>query len=82
MNRWLSYWLYNIQNDVMKTVQDVMVQSNLDSLVWEKSQNWPSKEYKDKVFRIDGERLVDNSEIKSLEKNDKKIGERRRLSVK
>lgn len=34
------------------------------------------------MFRIDGERLVDNSEIKSLEKNDKKIGERRRLSVK
>ena len=37
MNRWLSYWLYNIQNDVMKTVPDVMVQNNLDSLKWEKS---------------------------------------------
>lgn len=74
MNRWLSYWLYDIQNDVMKTVPDMMVQSNLDSLVWEKSQNWPSKEYKDKVLVVDGERLVDNSKIKSLEKNDKRIG--------
>lgn len=74
MNRWLSYWLYDIQNDVMKTVPDVMVQSNLDTLKWEKSQNWPSKEYKDRVFGVDGERLVDNSKIKSLEKNDKKIG--------
>lgn len=74
MNRWLSYWLYDIQNDVMKTVPDMMVQSNLDSLKWEKSQNWPSKEYKDKVFAVDGERLVDNLKIKSLEKNDKRIG--------
>lgn len=74
MNRWLSYWLYDIQNDVMKTVPDVMVQSNLDTLKWEKSQNWPSKEYKDRVFGVDGERLVDNLKIKSLEKNDKRIG--------
>lgn len=73
MNRWLSYWVYDIQNDVMKTVPDVMVQSNLDSLAWEKSQNWPSKEYKDRVFGVDGERLVDNLKIKSLEKNDKRI---------
>lgn len=73
MNRWLSYWLYDIQNDVMKTVPDVMVQSNLDSLAWEKSQNWASKEYKDRVFGVDGERLVDNLKIKSLEKNDKRI---------
>lgn len=74
MNRWLSYWLYDIQNDVMKVVPDVMVQSNLDSLVWEKSQNWPSKDYEDRVFGVDGERLVDNLKIKSLEKNDKRIG--------
>lgn len=74
MNRWLSYWLYDIQNDVMKTVPDVMVQNNLGSLKWEKSQNWPSKDYEDRVFGVDGERLVDNLKIKSLEKNDKRIG--------
>ena len=74
MNRWLSYWLYDIQNDVMKTVPDVMVQSNLDSLEWEKSQSWPSKDYEDRVFGIDAERLVKYSEVKKLEEDTRRIG--------
>lgn len=74
MNRWLSYWLYDIQNDVMKTVPDVMVQSNLDSLEWESSQSWPSKDYEDRVFGVDAERLVKHSDIRGLEKDTRRIG--------
>lgn len=34
MNKWLTYWLYGIENNVMEDVPEVLVQSNLDTAIW------------------------------------------------
>ena len=73
MNRWLSYWLYDIQNDVLNEIPDVMVQSNLDSMKWERSKSWPSKNYQEKVFKVDGEKLIESVDLEANEKSDKKV---------
>ena len=41
MHLWLDYWLYGIENNVMETVPNVLMQSNLDQNIWYKSDTWP-----------------------------------------
>lgn len=73
MNRWISYWLYDIQNDVLNDLPDVMIQSNLDSMSWENSKSWPSERYEAKVFKIEGERLKEGKNIKINSKKNRNI---------
>lgn len=48
MNKWLSYWLYDIDNDVMSDVPEVFIQDNIDIAKWHNNY-----EGEDKKFFID-----------------------------
>ncbi len=43
MHLWLDHWLYEIDNNVIETVPNVLVQSNLDQSIWYESDSWPIK---------------------------------------
>ncbi len=43
LNLWMAYWLYDIDNDVMQKIPNVMVESNLDCTQWDTDVSWPFK---------------------------------------
>lgn len=54
MNRWLSYWLYDIENNVMEDIPEVLIQDNLDLSKWHTAYNGVQIEY----FVDDNKRLT------------------------
>ena len=45
MNRWLSHWLYDIDNNVMEEVPEVLIQDNLDIYKWHTTYAGDQVEY-------------------------------------
>lgn len=49
MSRWFAYWLYDIQNNVMKEVPTATIQNNTN-LKWETFNSWPVKGSNTKLY--------------------------------
>ena len=64
MNRWLSHWLYDIDNNVMEDVPEVLIQDNLDIYKWHTTYDGDQVEY-----------FIDNSKklTRSEEKSDREV---------
>lgn len=45
MNRWLSYWLYDIDNNVMNEIPEVLIQDNIDIYKWHTTYDGEQVEY-------------------------------------
>lgn len=41
LNRWMAYWLYDIDNGVMESIPNVLVENNLDCTQWDGDSSWP-----------------------------------------
>lgn len=41
MNKWYGYWLYDIENNIMEEIPNVIIQDNADISLWNKSNSWP-----------------------------------------
>lgn len=52
LNRWLAYWLYDIDNDVMNQIPNVMVENNLDCTQWDCDNSWPFEASKEMLYGI------------------------------
>lgn len=60
MNKWYGYWLHDIENDIMEAYPEVIIQSNIDTSIWEGSSSWPFEGTEDKLYYVDREgRLSD-----------------------
>lgn len=68
MNMWIAYWLYDVKNDVLEKIPEVLIQSNIDQNIWlkiDKSQKIEEKIYK--VDKIQTLNLIENN-MESSEK--------------
>ena len=53
MNMWLSYWLYEIDNNVMEILPDMFIQSNIDQKEWLKFKT--DDVLQEKIYKINKE---------------------------
>ena len=72
MNKWLSYWLYNVKNNILDELPDILVQSNIEQDKWikiEKNQKIEDIEYqisKDKELTLKTEKISKFESFKEL----------------
>lgn len=70
MNMWISHWLFDVENDVMNRVPEILVQSNLEQEKWLEVKEKNEK----KIYTINRERnLILNSENIELSENIKEL---------
>lgn len=52
LNRWMAYWLYDIDNGVMESIPNVLVENNLDCTQWDGNQSWPFEASRPVLFGV------------------------------
>lgn len=52
MNRWYAHWLYDIDNQVMEHVPNVLIQNNQEVSRWDTSMTWPYAGVQKAEFRV------------------------------
>lgn len=52
MNKWLTHWLYDIDNGAMDDIPDVIIQDNLEPKIWHNDKNWPSNNTKNVKYNV------------------------------
>lgn len=52
MNRWYAHWLYDIDNQVMEQVPNVLIQNNQNVAQWDASASWPYEGVKETAFHV------------------------------
>lgn len=51
MNKWIAYWLYDVKNDVLEKIPEVLIQSNVDQNTWFKIDK--SQKIEEKIYKVD-----------------------------
>lgn len=67
MNKWLSYWLYDIKNNILDELPDILVQSNIQQEKWLKIEK--DEEIKTKVYTLDKDKhlILENDSREKFE---------------
>jgi len=60
MNRWYGHWLYDIDNNIMDEIPNVMIQSNINASKWKESKKWPFEEVKETFYYSNSSNCLSN----------------------